>query len=168
MKVHLTVMSGRHRGQTVPITQSPFLIGRDPAAHLRPASPAIEKQHCAIVVKEGKALVQDFARSTRLNDRPIEGAAELTDGDCLQIGPLAFRFCIDRTAPARQTSPPAATDGEEDAAAALLLSLADTPGRKPVVASPPPDMADDSGWGPTKEKTPAAPSELSGTSLSAR
>jgi predicted component of type VI protein secretion system len=167
MKAHLTVMSGRHRGQTIPITQSPFLIGRDPAAHLRPASQAIDKQHCAIVVKDGRATVQDFAKSTRLNERPIEGAAELTDGDCLQIGPLAFRFCIDRTAAARETSPPAATDPDEDAAAALLLSMADKPARKPA-APIPPEVADDGGWGPTKATPPPPVSELSGTSLSAR
>jgi pSer/pThr/pTyr-binding forkhead associated (FHA) protein len=168
MRVHLTVISGRHRGQTIPVTQSPFLIGRDPAAHLRPASPAIEKQHCAIVVKDGKAMVQDFAKSTRLNERPIEGAAELTDGDCLQVGPLAFRFCIDRTAPALETNPPATTDPEEDAVAALLLSIADQPGQKSVAAYKVSETINDGGWGPTKETPRAAPSELSGTALSAR
>jgi predicted component of type VI protein secretion system len=168
MKLHLTVMSGRHRGQTIPITQNPFLIGRDPAAHLRPASPAIEKQHCAILLQEGKAVIQDFAHRTRLNDRPVEGVAEITDGDCLQVGPLAFRFCFDRTAAARETNTPKSTDPDEEAVAALLLSLADQPGQKPVASYPAPESADTSRWGPAKETPPAAPSELSGTSLSAR
>jgi predicted component of type VI protein secretion system len=167
MKIHLTVMSGRHRGQTIPITQSPFLIGRDPAAQLRPASQAIDKRHCAILLQEGKALVQNFAHSTRLNDRQIEGAAELTDGDCLQVGPLAFRFCIDRTASASETNPRAA-DPDEDAAAALLLSIADEPGQKRVASYPVPETGNDGGWGPTKPAPAATPSELSGTSLSAR
>jgi hypothetical protein len=168
MKVHLTVMSGRHRGQTIPITQSPFLIGRDPAAHLRPASPAIDKQHCAIVLKDGKALVQDFAKSTRLNERAVQGAAELTDGDCLQVGPLAFRFCMDRTTAARETNPAAATDPDEEAVAALWLSMADKPGRMPVAAYAVSETGSDGGWGPTKETPSAPPSELSGTALSAR
>jgi predicted component of type VI protein secretion system len=167
MKVHLTVMSGRHRGQTIPITQSPFLIGRDPGAQLRPASQAIDRQHCAIVLKDGKATVQDFARSTRLNERPIEGAAELTDGDCLQIGPLAFRFCIDRTAAAQETSSPPPADPDEDAAAALLLSMGDKSVR-PVAVPTLPEVADDGGWGPRRVTPPPAPSELSGPSLLAR
>jgi hypothetical protein len=102
MKAHLTVLSGRHRGETIPITHSPFLIGRDPAAHLRPTNSTIGKQLCAILVDERRALVQDFAHRTRVNERPIEGAAELTDGDCLQVGPLVFRFSIEGTQPLRE------------------------------------------------------------------
>jgi predicted component of type VI protein secretion system len=131
MRTYLTVLSGRRRGETIPITHSPFLIGRDPAADLRPASPSIGKQQCAILVDEGRALVQDFAHSTRLNEQPIEGAAELADGDCLQIGPLVFRFAVDRPQPAPDT--PAAgvssSDEAEAAAAALLLSMTEKPTR---------------------------------------
>jgi predicted component of type VI protein secretion system len=98
MKAYLTVTSGRHRGKTIPITTSPFLIGRDPTAHLRPASSAIGPRHCAIHLGDGKVVIHDLAHGTRLNNQAIDGAAELADGDHLQVGPLAFRISLDRSA----------------------------------------------------------------------
>jgi predicted component of type VI protein secretion system len=167
MNVHLTVLSGRHRGRTIPITHSPFLIGRDPAAHLRPTSSTISEQHCAILVDERRTLVQDFANSTRVNERPIEGAAELTDGDRLQIGPLVFRFSVECSQPvpemtAGDTSP---SEDDEAAAAAMLLSMTDKPTRP--TSKPHASAAGD--WElANAASAPTPPSELSGTVISAR
>jgi pSer/pThr/pTyr-binding forkhead associated (FHA) protein len=73
-----------------------FVIGRDPGCHLRPASQAISKQHCAIHVRKGQVWVQDFGSTngTLLNDDPIQGEAQVKDGDSLKIGPLEFRLQI--------------------------------------------------------------------------
>jgi predicted component of type VI protein secretion system len=137
MKAYLTVTTGRHRGQTIPITTSPFVIGRDPTAQLRPASPAIGPKHCAILVDERKAFVQDLSKDTRLNDRSVEGAAELADGDQLQVGPLAFRVSLERPAGLDE---PSANPGDnsqeptEDEIAAMLLSPTRKPPAKPVPA----------------------------------
>jgi len=54
MKVSLVVATGAHEGRVIPVTGSQFLIGRDPQCHLRPASQAISKLHCAVLVRDGK------------------------------------------------------------------------------------------------------------------
>jgi len=143
MKAFLTVTSGRHRGETIPITTSPFVIGRDPTAQLRPASSAIGRRHCAILLDDGKVVIQDLAHGTRLNDQSIDGAAEVADGDHLQVGPLAFRISLEEAAgfDEAEVSPPEHSDEvTEDDVAAMLLSPTQKP-PKPVVApsvEPPP------------------------------
>src|SRR5689334_13828507 len=57
MKLSLAVLTpGRWEGKVIPITLAKFLIGRDPDCHLRPASPAISKRHCALVVRGTRAF----------------------------------------------------------------------------------------------------------------
>ena len=54
MRLSLLVLTpGKWEGKSVPVTVSPFLIGRDPQCHLRPASQAISKLHCAVIVRDG-------------------------------------------------------------------------------------------------------------------
>src|SRR4051812_2979685 len=60
MKVSLVVASGVHQGKAIPIAVPQFLIGRDPQCHLRPASQAVSKQHCAVVVRDGQVYLKDF------------------------------------------------------------------------------------------------------------
>jgi predicted component of type VI protein secretion system len=168
MKAYLTVTSGRHRGKTIPITTSPFVIGRDPTAQLRPASSAIGQRHCAIHLDDGKVVIHDFAHDTRLNDQSIDGAAEVADGDRLQVGPLAFRISVEdvtgfdepgASPPERseeltedevtagfdepEPSPPERSEElTEDEVAAMLLKPTQKPPPKPVPA-------------PTVERQPA-------------
>jgi predicted component of type VI protein secretion system len=113
MKAYLTVTSGRHRGQTIPITTSPFVIGRDPTAQLRPASSAIGERHCAIHLDDGKVVIHDLAHGTRLNDQAIDGAAEVADGDQLQVGPLAFRISVEKAAGFDEPGPSPPEPSEE-------------------------------------------------------
>jgi predicted component of type VI protein secretion system len=144
MKAYLTVTSGRHRGQMIPITTSPFVIGRDPTAQLRPASSAIGQRHCAILLDDGKVVIHDLAHDTRLNDRSIDGAAEVADGDHLQVGPLAFRISLEEPAGSNEpeASPPERSEElTEDQVAAMLLGPTQKPPPKPVAAptvEPPP------------------------------
>src|SRR5215831_12887522 len=93
MKVSLVVVTaGKAAGQTIPITLSQFLIGRDPQCNLRPASALISKRHCAILVKGGKVAVRDFdsTNGTFVNEKPIKGEAPLNNEDVLRVGPLSF------------------------------------------------------------------------------
>lgn len=133
MKVSLVVMTaGKAANQTIPITLSQFLIGRDPQCNLRPASALISKRHCAILVKGGKVAVRDFdsTNGTFINEKPIKGEAPLSHEDVLRVGPLSFRVAIEVTPPVNKPTPPppklspaAATDDES--VAAMLLSLQD-------------------------------------------
>ena len=97
MKLRLVVASGVHEGKGIPITVPEFIVGRDPQCQLRPASPAISKRHCAILVRGGKVFVRDFGSTngTFVNDKLVEGEVELFDQDLLKVGPLEFRVGLE-------------------------------------------------------------------------
>jgi predicted component of type VI protein secretion system len=100
MKLSLVVLNaGKSFGQTIPITKVPFLVGRDSSCHLRPASPQVSKRHCAILVKGGQVLVQDFGSTngTFVNEVQVTGEAPLQKDDVLKMGPLTFRVLIEQT-----------------------------------------------------------------------
>jgi pSer/pThr/pTyr-binding forkhead associated (FHA) protein len=101
MKLSLVVLNGKPEGKEIPIRLSQFLIGRDADCHLRPASPLISKRHCAILLRDEKAFIRDFGSTngTILNQAPLQGEAELNDGDMLKVGPLAFQVKITVAAP---------------------------------------------------------------------
>jgi predicted component of type VI protein secretion system len=116
MKLRLVVANGVHAGKAIPITVPQFVIGRDPQCQLRPASPAISKRHCAVLVRGGQVLVRDFGSTngTFVNDQLVQGEAELHDGDNLKVGPLEFTVGLEIPAPA----PPAAQPAAQPVAAA--------------------------------------------------
>jgi predicted component of type VI protein secretion system len=130
MKLSLVVLTpGKMEGKPIPITLSQFLIGRDPQCQLRPASALISKRHCAVLIRGRQVLVRDFdsTNGTFLNEEPVRGERELKDGDRLKIGPLEFRVALEATpAISKPTPVPVSSPATEDeAAAALLLSLQD-------------------------------------------
>lgn len=97
MKVNLVVTaSGPNQGRAIPVSGAKFVIGRDPGCHLRPASQAISKQHCAIHIRNGQVWVQDFGSTngTHVNDQPVTGEVQVKSGDRLKIGPLEFQLQI--------------------------------------------------------------------------
>lgn len=114
MKLSLVVAQGVHSGKAIPITVGEFLIGRDPQCQLRPASPAVSKQHAGITVRDGKVFVRDCGSTngTFVNDEQVGGDREVHNGDKLKVGPLEFEIRIDvsaviKPAPAK---PPSTTD----------------------------------------------------------
>ncbi len=97
MRVNLVVTTaGPNNGKAIPIAGAKFLIGRDPHCNLRPASQAISKQHCAILVRDGRVFVQDLSsmNGTLLNGTPVQGETAVNDGDELKVGPLDFKVQI--------------------------------------------------------------------------
>jgi pSer/pThr/pTyr-binding forkhead associated (FHA) protein len=131
MKLSLTVVNaGKASGQSIPIKVPQFTIGRDPQCSLRPASAMISKKHCALIVKGGQVLLQDYdsTNGTFLNDQPVKGEVPVKNGDLLKVGPLVFKVVIEATVAPNKPTPlpkPAARGSEEDEAAALLMSLED-------------------------------------------
>jgi pSer/pThr/pTyr-binding forkhead associated (FHA) protein len=113
MKVSLVVAQGVHAGKTIPITSPQFLIGRDPHCNLRPASPAISKQHCGVFIRDGKVFVQDYGSTngTSINGEPVSGEREVSDNDMLKVGPLEFTLKIEDIAsrPTEKATLPKAT-----------------------------------------------------------
>src|SRR5262249_31917803 len=119
---------GKMEGNTIPIRQPEFLIGRDAQCHLRPASELISKRHCALRICDECVFVRDFdsTNGTQINGIPIKGEATICNGDLLKIGPLEFRVVVEAFAPrSNPTSLPPTARTDEDEAAASLLLLAD-------------------------------------------
>ncbi len=112
MKVNLVVATGVHQGKVIPILGTEFLIGRDPQCQLRPASQAVSKQHCALLVREGKLYVKDYGSTngTFLNEEQItpNGEVELRPEDRLRIGPLDFSIQVVVPRPSDSTPLPEA------------------------------------------------------------
>jgi predicted component of type VI protein secretion system len=137
MKLELVVLSpGKMQGKSIPVTLNQFLVGRDPQCHLRPASAMISKRHCAIMIRDEQAFVRDFGSTngTAVNGEAIQGERELHNEDLLKVGPLEFRVHMEATAPVSTLPPPrpAQTGASDDeAAAAVLLSLQDDSGDSP-------------------------------------
>ena len=127
MKVTLVVASGAHEGRVIPITGPQFLIGRDEQCQLRPASPAISKLHCAVLVRDGKVYVKDFGSTngTLVNDILVQGTEVLvTDGASIRIGPLDFRIRIEKLAANPDGTPLPANSPETAAALAAVKAAA--------------------------------------------
>jgi predicted component of type VI protein secretion system len=135
MKVSLVVASGVHQGKVIPITGPQFLIGRDAACQLRPASQAISKRHCGVLIRDGKVYIKDFnsTNGTLVNDIQIQGVeVAVTDGTNLKLGPLDFTVRVEVPAPQPDGTPLPATIPES--AAALAAVKAATAG---VAKAPP-------------------------------
>jgi pSer/pThr/pTyr-binding forkhead associated (FHA) protein len=107
MKLSLVVAQGVHSGKVIPVTAADFVIGRDPQCQLRPASPAVSKQHCALSIREGKVYVRDCGSTngTFVNDEQVGAEREVKGGDRLRVGPLEFDLRIEAGAPGSKSSP---------------------------------------------------------------
>jgi predicted component of type VI protein secretion system len=125
MKVSLVVASGVHQGKVVPITAPQFLIGRDPQCQLRPASQAVSKQHCAVIVRDGRVFVRDFGSTngTLVNDALVQNEERpVVNNDSLKIGPLDFTIRIEVAVPSADATPLPDTKAAEVIAAVKAVS----------------------------------------------
>lgn len=95
MQIALVVLNGVHKGRHIPLTTSPFLIGRGKQCHLRPVREDVGREHCAIVRRGDALFLRDCGSTngTILNRRAvIQGEVQVADGDVFDIGPLRFRL----------------------------------------------------------------------------
>jgi predicted component of type VI protein secretion system len=136
MKVSLVVASGAHKGKQIPITGPQFIIGRDAKCQLRPASQAISKQHCGVLVRDGKIFIKDYGSTngTLVNDVLVRGAeVSAVDGTSLKIGPLDFTVRIELPSPNPDGTPlPADTPESTAALAAVKAATGAVAGSKAV------------------------------------
>jgi len=149
MKFALVVASGVHQGKVINVPGPQLVVGRDEGCHLRPASPAISKKHCAVFMRAGKVFVRDLGSTngTFLNDEQVVGDREVMDGDRLRAGPLDFTVQVTgksdstplpdslKSVPASRGAAPKTAEEDADAAAAMLLGMGDEdpPGSEPKV-----------------------------------
>ena len=133
MKVTLVVASGAHQGKIIPITGSQFLIGRDTQCHLRPASQAISKRHCGVLVRDGKVYIQDFGSTngTTVNEEVLKDSVlAVEDGTTLKLGPLDFVVRIEMQVPDPDGTPLPANTPETAAAMAAVKAATGAAGSK--------------------------------------
>src|SRR5580704_4032376 len=126
MKVSFVVASGAHQGKVIQITGPQFLIGRDAQCHLRPASQAISKHHCGVLVRDGQIYIKDFGSTngTLVNDVLLRASeVPVSDGDSLKLGPLDFIIKIEASVPTPDGTP-LPSDTSETAAALAAVKAA--------------------------------------------
>jgi pSer/pThr/pTyr-binding forkhead associated (FHA) protein len=90
MKVKLVIVGGKQAGMEIRVRKPKFLVGRGEECQLRPQSHLISRKHCAILVENGSAAIEDFGSTngTFLNDERIQQRRDLHDGDRIKIGKL--------------------------------------------------------------------------------
>jgi predicted component of type VI protein secretion system len=165
MKVSLLVASGAHQGKVIPVTGSQFLIGRDAQCHLRPASQAISKRHCGVMIRDGKVYIKDFGSTngTTVNDEVLKDTEVMVEsGASLKLGPLDFLVQIEKTAIHPDGTPLPSANPETAAALAAVTAAIGTPkapvrDNTPNPAAKPAVAAGSKEAAALKDKTPAPP-----------
>jgi pSer/pThr/pTyr-binding forkhead associated (FHA) protein len=133
MQWQLIVGEGKNKGQVIAIVRTPFVIGRDSTCQLRAAAASVSRQHCILIVREGRLFVVDCktTNGTFVNSRRLEHRHELQSGDRLQVGPLTF---VAQLAQRHATRKKLLREWDEEAAGEMLLNL-DNPEKNHPTAS---------------------------------
>jgi len=104
MQLKLKVIGGKNDGRELEIKVPEFIIGRGEGVNLRPKSDLISRHHCAVLLEDGQAFINDLdsRNGTFLNGEQIKGKVKLQIGDLLRVGRLQFEVLIDHGSPARK------------------------------------------------------------------
>jgi DNA-binding winged helix-turn-helix (wHTH) protein len=80
--------------QSVPLPEGEHLIGRGEDCRIRSDSTKVSRHHARVRVTSERLLVEDLGsrNGTWVNGRRLAGAAELTAGDSVRVGPEVIRF----------------------------------------------------------------------------
>ena len=97
MQVVLKVVGGKNDGREINIAVPRFIIGRGDTAHLRPSSDLVSREHCEILVTDGKVILNDLKsrNGTFVNGKELAEAHTAKSGDSLRVGRLQFEVVID-------------------------------------------------------------------------
>ncbi|MGC5020464.1 FHA domain-containing protein [Micromonospora sp. DT47] len=90
----LTVASGAMRGAAFRVRSNRQVIGRTPIANIVINDPHVSRQHAAVRLTDAGATLTDLGscNGTWVNDRRIEVAELLCDGDLIRLGRVDLRF----------------------------------------------------------------------------
>lgn len=97
MQVVLKVVGGKNDGREITIAVPRFIIGRGDTAHLRPASDLVSREHCEILVGDGRVVINDLKsrNGSFVNGKQLTESHVAKSGDSLRIGRLQFEMVID-------------------------------------------------------------------------
>lgn len=90
----LIVLTGKHKGKRVRLTDAETVIGRDESAKIRVATHEVSRQHCLLIITEAGVLVRDLGsrNGTFINGIPIAEETILKPGDSITTGPMTFEL----------------------------------------------------------------------------
>ncbi len=82
----------------IPITSSPFRIGRESGLDLSLPAAVVSSQHAELLLSDNRILVIDLqsTNGTFLNQEPIEGEVTLEEGDIIHFATFGFRLGLSR------------------------------------------------------------------------
>ena len=94
MRKTFVVMTGRHKGKTLALTNQCTVIGRDPESDIRINSTEVSRRHCELYLHQTHILVKDLGsrNGTFLNGDAIFADVEMHPGDSLHVGPMIFEL----------------------------------------------------------------------------
>ena len=100
MAFELTIAEGTDRGRRFRFEAAEVTIGRGLASDLLLLDPGVSRSHARIRAEDGSHVLLDVGSSngTALNGVPVQGAAGLSPGDRIGVGPLVFEFGPARSA----------------------------------------------------------------------
>jgi pSer/pThr/pTyr-binding forkhead associated (FHA) protein len=90
MDVVLVMFKGGKRRE-FPMHGNSITVGRRPESDLRVPTADVSREHCELVIEDGKLIVHDVGSSngTFVNGESID-EIELSAGDQLRVGPVTF------------------------------------------------------------------------------
>jgi pSer/pThr/pTyr-binding forkhead associated (FHA) protein len=76
-----------------PLTDEPFMIGRDASSGILIREPAVSRTHAEVRRDGGEFVLSSTgATGTKLNGAPVTAPQKLTDGDRIEIGSAEISF----------------------------------------------------------------------------
>jgi hypothetical protein len=99
------VLSGSREGEMFEITRPCVLVGSDPRCELHLPDPTVSRNHCQLLLCEGKILFTDLnsRNGTRLN-RQNATSGVIRSGDQLQVGQTLLHLHLELKRPAAASS----------------------------------------------------------------
>jgi pSer/pThr/pTyr-binding forkhead associated (FHA) protein len=102
-EVVLTYVDEAGRAQSVAVAPARFTVGRGTDNDLAVGDSNLSRRHAIIERAGGSVLISDCGsrNGTAVNDHPVRGEVELTDGDSVTLGgSFQFTVKVNREAPA--------------------------------------------------------------------
>jgi pSer/pThr/pTyr-binding forkhead associated (FHA) protein len=112
----LKVLEGGAAGQSIPLGDGPFVIGRGESEQGRLGDdPELSRRHARIEVRDGQLIIEDLGSTngTRVNGRLVERSTPLNPGDSIEVGTTKLEVVApepDVTVPRRVEKPPQVGD----------------------------------------------------------
>ena len=84
----LVIKEGPSAGQTYPLEEDEFIIGRAQSSTLQIDSPGISRQHARLAFQDNQYLIEDLGSSngTFVNGERISETRPLKNGDAISLG----------------------------------------------------------------------------------